>query len=91
MIIIKYFKYYYKSQIAYFSNLFEFADASYKDKILNKRFLFKVFYTKISSKGALKVLFCYIIINFIYSILLSFFNESTYSNGFCGTGFVPLK
>lgn len=89
LIIIKYYKYYYKSQIAYFSNfLTEFADTTNKEKILNKKFIFKIFYTKINSKMVYKAVFCYLCLNFIFSIILSFTNKKISSRGFCGIRYI---
>jgi len=83
-IIIKYYKYYYKSQIAYFNS---FLCESTEDKIkemLNKKFLFKFFYTKCTPKHALTLSFVIMIASIMYSIIIYFSDEFIRENGFCG-------
>jgi len=83
-IIIKYYKFYYKSQIAYLSSLFSYSDND-QNGILNKKFLFRYFYTSITSHKALKSLTIFNICSIIYSILMYFVDVRVAANGFCGT------
>jgi len=83
-IIIKYYKYYYKSQIAYFNSFLGVVEEPHNE-ILNKKFLFKIFYSKSTSSNALKVLFIIDAISIIYSNLIYFVDNRVSTNGFCGT------
>ncbi|ORX83628.1 hypothetical protein BCR32DRAFT_266852 [Anaeromyces robustus] len=82
LIIIKYYKYYYKSQIAYFKSFLEFLDDKHNET-LQKKFYFKYFYTNISSKKALRILIVYIFINLLYSNLMYFVDDRVKAKGFC--------
>jgi len=82
-IIVKYYKYYYISQVAYLQNFLEYNDNENKDKLLNKKFIFKPFYTHISTSLALKCLACYIAFNIALSTVIRSVNESISSDGFC--------
>jgi len=55
------------------------------NEILNKKFLFKIFYSKSTSSNALKVLFIIDAISIIYSNLIYFVDNRVSTNGFCGT------
>lgn len=82
LIIIKYYKYYYKSQIAYFFSFLDFLDENHNE-ILNKNFIFKKFYTKFSSKQMIRMLLSFILFNLIYSIIMYFIDDHLMGNGFC--------
>jgi len=83
-IIIKYYKYYYKSQVAYFNSfLWEPNDDKVKE-ILNKRFLFKIFYSKCTTRHAINLSIVIFLISAMYSILIFFNDEFIRGNGFCG-------
>ena len=84
LIIIKYFKYYYKSQIAYFNSFLGFLDEKHND-ILKKNFIFKYFYTSFHSKKAIRILVIFNLVSFIYSVIVYNVDPRVKANGFCGT------
>ena len=84
-IIVKYYKYYYKSQIAYFNSFLGVVEEKNHD-IFNKRFIFKYFYTNFTSSSAIKLLFIINAISMIYSNIMFFVDKNVSSSGFCGAG-----
>ncbi|ORX77379.1 hypothetical protein BCR32DRAFT_248000 [Anaeromyces robustus] len=87
-IIIKYYKYYYVSQVAYIKNFLEFTENENKDKLLNKKYLFKPFYTSVTTSSALKGLACYVAFNMALSTVLRYTNDAIGSKGFCVGGYI---
>jgi len=83
-LIIKYYKYYYKSQIAYFDTFLDENEEKKKDS-LNKKFLFKFFYTKCTSSNAVNIVVIMNTLSVIYSIIIYFVNDNVRENGFCAT------
>ncbi|ORX84865.1 hypothetical protein BCR32DRAFT_291034 [Anaeromyces robustus] len=83
-IILRYYKFYYKSQIAYFNSFMEFLEEKHNE-MFNKKFIFKICYTSISPKKAFNIFIFINIISVIYSILIYFVDKRVSSNGFCGT------
>eukprot|EP00833_Pecoramyces_ruminatium_P012460 jgi/Orpsp1_1/1186492/evm.model.d7180000050992.1 len=82
-IIIKYCKYYYKTQIAYFNSFLGALDEKQSES-MNKKFIFKYYYL---NSTPVKVLFSLFIFNFlslIYSVIIYFVDERVRGNGFCG-------
>jgi len=84
-IIIKYYKYYYKSQIAYFNSFLGVVEEKNTD-VFNKRFIFKYFYTSTTSTSSLKFLFIINALSMIYSNIIYFVDNHVSSKGFCGAG-----
>jgi len=52
--------------------------------MLNKKFIFKFFYTKCTPKHALTLSFVIMIASIMYSILIYFTDEFIRESGFCG-------
>jgi len=84
-IITKYYKYYYKSQIAYFNSFL--GEVEEKNvEALNRSFLFKFFYSNSTSTKTLKLLFIINAISIIYTNIMYFVDKRISSNGFCSIG-----
>jgi len=84
LIIVRYYKYYYKSQVAYFNSFLGVVDDKPNDT-LNKTFIFKYFYSNLTAHSMMKYLLLFNSLSFIYSILMYFLDERVKANGFCGT------
>ncbi|ORX43668.1 hypothetical protein BCR36DRAFT_360904 [Piromyces finnis] len=89
-IIIKYYKYYYKSQIAYFNSFLKYSEDN-QNNIMEKKFIFKKLYTNINSKQVLNTLVIINIFSIIYSIIIYFVDPWIKEYGFCSlkTAYLP--